>query len=149
MHLCVHQPFKPGLSLNLMATIKKYGLFVMAALYMLAGFNHFWHPATYLKIMPHFIPWPSFCNYITGCLEVLFGALLLSRKTRSMAAWGLIILLILIFPANIQMALDYRREANPLLWAAYLRLPLQAVLIWLAFIYTDWYLSHKQFATLS
>ncbi len=115
----------------------------MGFLYILAGINHFWHPTFYLKIMPHFLPAHKMLNYITGALEIIFGGLLLVKATRNFAAWGLIVLLILIFPANIQMAVDYCKEDNPSMWLAYLRLPLQLILIWWVFIYTDWYLSHR------
>lgn len=72
-------------------------------------------------------------------LEIVFGVLLLFKNTRNMAAWGLVVLLILIFPANIQMTINYTKENHPLLWLSYLRLPLQALLIWWALIYTNWY----------
>jgi uncharacterized membrane protein len=92
--------------------------------------------------MPDFLPLHEQLNYLTGILEVLFAILLLFRVTRSTGAWGLIILLILIFPANIQMAVDYTQEGHPLVWLAYLRLPLQLILIWWVMIYTNWYRSH-------
>jgi uncharacterized membrane protein len=127
--------------------MKRYLLYLMAVLYVLAGVNHFWHPDGYLKIIPHFLPWPKALNYLTGALEALFGLLLLFRVTRSLAAWGLIILLILIFPANIQMAVDYKQEDHSLLWLAYLRLPLQLVLIWMMMINTNWYRLHRAHST--
>ncbi|HZH67515.1 MAG TPA: MauE/DoxX family redox-associated membrane protein [Flavisolibacter sp.] len=122
--------------------MNKILLYVMAVLFVLAGANHFWHPAGYLKIIPPFLPYHEAINYVTGALEILFGALLLFKATRNIAAWGLILLLILVFPANIQMAYDYKQQGHPLLWAAYLRLPLQLLLIWWVLIYTNWYRSH-------
>ncbi|MDB5207862.1 MAG: hypothetical protein JWR72_2937 [Flavisolibacter sp.] len=125
-----------------MTATKKFFLYGMAMLYVLAGVNHFWHPEGYLRLMPDFLPLHEQLNYLTGILEVLFAILLLFRVTRSTGAWGLIILLILIFPANIQMAVDYTQEGHPLVWLAYLRLPLQLILIWWVMIYTNWYRSH-------
>lgn len=119
--------------------MKKYLLYLMAVLYVLAGINHFWHPEGYLKIMPHFLPWHTMLNYLAGALEILFGLLLLFRATRSIGAWGLIVLLILVFPANVQMAVDYTQQGHPLVWLAYLRLPLQLLLIWWAMHYTKFY----------
>ena len=59
--------------------------------------------------------------------------LLLLPTTRKMAAWLIILLLIAIFPANIQMMLHYMDENNPRLWMAVVRLPLQVLLIWWAY----------------
>lgn len=123
--------------------MKKVLLFLTSFLYVLAGVNHFWHPEGYLKIMPRFLPWPEAFNYLAGVLEIVFGVLLLPLYTRSFAAWGLVILLILVFPANIQMAVDYKQQGHPLLWLAYLRLPLQLLLVWWALLYTNFYRSNR------
>jgi uncharacterized membrane protein len=118
-------------------------LYLMAFLYVVAGINHFWHPHTYLKIIPPLLPWHEELNFITGVLEIIFGILLLLHITRNIEAWGLVALLVLIFPANIQMAINYSKEEHPDLWLAYLRLPLQFFLMWWALVYTDWYRSIK------
>lgn len=108
----------------------------MAAAYIASGLNHFFNPKIYLKIMPPWLPWPQFLVAFTGVLEILLGLLLIPELTRRPAAWGLIILLILIFPANVQMMLNYWRAGNPYTWIAVLRLPVQALLIWWAWMYT-------------
>lgn len=108
----------------------------MALAYIAAGLNHFIHPRMYLKIMPPWLPGPQFLVALTGVLEILLGILLLPELTRRPAARGLIILLVLIFPANVQMMLDYWRSGDPYTWAAVLRLPVQALLIWWAWVYT-------------
>ncbi len=110
----------------------------MAALYVMAGINHFVHPAMYIAIMPSFLPVSSSgaLVVISGVCEILFGILLLPPQTRKMAAWGIIALLVAVFPANIQMAVNFYRENNPQTWLAYLRLPLQIVLIIWALLYT-------------
>jgi len=112
-------------------------LYVMALFYIAAGINHFWHPATYLKIIPSFLPWPEAFNYLVGMLEIILGCLLFISALRNLAAWGIILLLVLVFPANIQMTINYFREDHPYLWLAYMRLPLQLFLIWWALRYTD------------
>jgi len=114
-------------------------LYLMAAAYVLAGMNHFWHPGGYLKIMPSYIPAPAVMVAVSGICEILFGLLLLPVSTRIAAAWLIIALLIAIFPANIQMLVNFYRRNNPYLWVAILRLPLQLLLIWWAWLYT-----HKQ-----
>jgi uncharacterized membrane protein len=113
-------------------------LWLMAALYVVAGINHFVHPAVYIAIMPSFLPVSSYSALvvISGICEILFGLLLLPPPTRRVAAWLVIALLLAVFPANIQMALNFSREHNPDTWLAYLRLPLQIVLIIWACRYT-------------
>ena len=56
-----------------------------------------------------------------------------------MAAWLIIIFLIAVFPANIQMALQYYQQHRAGWWLTWLRLPLQGVLIWWAYSFTSRY----------
>jgi uncharacterized membrane protein len=111
-------------------------LYSMAALYLIAGFNHFWHPRMYQRIMPPYIPYHLPMVYISGVCEIAFALLLLPIATRWLAAWLIIALLIAVFPANIQMAIDYSRRHNPYTWLAILRLPVQLVLIFWAWQFT-------------
>lgn len=108
------------------------GLYVMAGLYIVAGILHFVSPRTYLAIMPPYIPNPKRMVDFSGALEILLGIGLLFPQTRTLSAWGLILLLIAIFPANIYMATSgkFRKIPSWLLWA---RLPLQGLLIWWAY----------------
>jgi uncharacterized membrane protein len=115
---------------------KKISLYLMALLYVAAGINHFLNPKIYLGIMPPFLPQPLLLVYISGLFEVLLGLLLLVPATRTLAAWGIIVLLLAVFPANIQMAVNYLQTENPRLWLALLRLPLQGMLIWWAWQFT-------------
>jgi uncharacterized membrane protein len=86
--------------------------------------------------MPPWVPAHSFLVFFSGLLELVLGGLLLPLSTRRLAARGLVILLVLVFPANIQMMIDYSREGHPLLRLAVLRLPLQIPLLWWAYQYT-------------
>ncbi len=116
--------------------MKRGFLYLMAILYMIAGVIHFLHPAQYVAIMPPWLPYPLALVYISGACESVFGLLLIPAATRRIGAWLIIALLIAIFPANIQMMLNYRHAHNPELWATILRLPLQGLLIWWAWVYT-------------
>ena len=116
--------------------MKNTSLYVMSLLYTLAGINHFIHPAFYIRIMPPWLPYHSALVFISGVCEIVFGLLLLLPATRKLAAWLIIGLLIAIFPANIQMMLNYLHNNNPRLWIAIIRLPLQIVLIWWAYSFT-------------
>jgi uncharacterized membrane protein len=116
--------------------MKEIPLYGMAVFYIAAGIYHFVQPTFYRRMMPSWLPWHLPLVYISGVCEILLGIFLFPELTRKSAAWGIIILLVAIFPANIQMMLNFRRKKNPYLWITILRLPLQLVLIWWAWHYT-------------
>lgn len=110
-------------------------LYLMAALYTLAGVNHFRAPRFYLAMMPPFLPYPDLMNNLSGLAEIILGIGLLFPQTRIWAAWGVIALLIAVFPANLYMAIgDKFMRISP--WIRWGRLPIQALLIWWAYQYT-------------
>ncbi len=115
--------------------MKHFFKYLLALLLILAGLNHFINPDIYLQIMPSYLPWHLFLIYLSGLLEVLFGILLCVPALSNMAAWGIILVLVGIFPANLNMALHPDTFNIPvfLLW---LRLPLQGLLIAWAYLYT-------------
>lgn len=114
---------------------KKLSLYIMSGFYFLAGINHFVHPSFYEKIMPPYLTYPLALIYLSGACETGLGLLLLPQKTRRFAAWGIIALLIAIFPANLQMLINYTHQHNPYTWVAILRLPFQLALILWAYVY--------------
>jgi uncharacterized membrane protein len=109
---------------------------LMALAYVAAGINHFLHPDFYLAIMPPWLPAHAMLVAISGVAEIFLGLGILFYPTRRLASWGIIALLIAVFPANVQMAINYYQDGNPRLWLALLRLPLQGLLIWWAWLYT-------------
>jgi uncharacterized membrane protein len=111
-------------------------LYVMALLYILAGVNHFRSPRMYEKIIPPYFPNPQLLNLLSGVLEILFGLGLLLIPTRSIAAWSIIILLFAFFPTHIYMITQPKVRMGLPLWALYLRLPLQLLLVFWSFQYT-------------
>lgn len=118
--------------------VKRALLIPMAAFYVIAGLNHFRDPAFYLQIMPPWLPWHLPLVWISGVAEVALGLAVLPRPTRRWAAWGIVALLVAVFPANLHMALnDVPIDGEHLpTWALWLRLPLQGLLIAWAFGYT-------------
>jgi uncharacterized membrane protein len=109
---------------------------LMAAFYIYAGVRHFRYPAFYLRMMPPYLPAHEWLNYISGAAEIILGLLLLVPRWSRWAAWGVIALLVAVFPANMQMALHPEQftEFRPVF--LYLRLPLQLVLIAWAYWHT-------------
>ncbi len=117
--------------------MKKISLVAIITVYILAGINHFIHPEFYRKIMPPSLPYHDHLIYISGLFEIIFAILLIFKNTRNLAAWGIIALLIAIFPANIQMLINYIHQHHPATWLAIVRLPLQLLLIWWAYTFTN------------
>jgi uncharacterized membrane protein len=103
---------------------------VLAVFFVVAGANHFRTPAIYLAMMPAWVPAPPAVNAIVGVAELLGGLGLLFAPTRRAAGWGLIALLVAIFPANVHVALQGRMPGFDFLpLTLWLRLPFQAVFI--------------------
>ena len=86
--------------------------------------------------MPSRLPYSNLIVAVSGACEIFFAILLLPIISRPFAAWAIILLLVAIFPANLQMTINYYQKSNPGLWLAILRLPLQVALIYWAHIYT-------------
>lgn len=102
------------------------------------GILHFAVSDPFVKMMPPYLPHHLELVYISGFFEILGGIGLLVPFVSQAAAWGLILLFIAVFPANINMAvnnidLSGIPDSSLLRWA---RLPLQAVLIAWAWQYT-------------
>jgi uncharacterized membrane protein len=112
------------------------GRIILAIFFIAAGCMHFLIPQTYIKIMPPFLPAPRLIVQLSGVAEILGGLGLFLPSTRQAAAWGLVALLIAVFPAHIYMVVDHTRFASIPLWALWLRLPLQLPLIYWAWLYT-------------
>ncbi|WP_254244932.1 DoxX family membrane protein [Hymenobacter sp. BRD67] len=104
----------------------RYGL---ALLFVGAGLLHFIRPETYLRIMPPALPAPRLLVLLSGAAEVAGGLGLLLPATRRLAAWGLLALLVAVFPANVYMLTIFEKLHIPA-WLAWARLPLQPLLMW-------------------
>lgn len=119
--------------------IKIGSMYLMAVGMIYIGIVHFLDPDFFLKIMPPYLPWHLELVYISGFFEILLGILLLIKSYRTYAAWGLILLFLAVYPANIYLAFNEAPqkalEISPFL-ASWVRLPIQFVLIALAYWYT-------------
>jgi uncharacterized membrane protein len=105
---------------------------LLAVFFVIAGVMHFVKPELYAAIVPPWLPNAPLLVALSGGFEIVGGVGVLSPFTRRVAGWGLIALLIAVFPANVQMLhLAYVFNAS-ILWKAALwfRLPLQLPVIW-------------------
>lgn len=118
--------------MSLIKTISKYLLVIFM---ITAGIMHFANPAFFLKIMPPYLPLHKELVLVSGVCEVLLGVLLLIPKCTHLAAWGIVALLIAVFPANVYL---FQHQdilpASPIIHL--LRLPLQGGFILWAYWHT-------------
>jgi len=118
--------------MNRTKTASKY---LLAIFMVVAGTMHFVRTEFYLTIMPSYVPLHREAVYLSGFLEIALGLLVLVPRFSQLAAWGIIALLIAVFPANIYL---YQHQellpAPPLLHL--FRLPLQGVFILWAYWHT-------------
>jgi uncharacterized membrane protein len=119
-----------------MPRLKTVMRFTLGGLFVLAGILHFLSPDKYLRIMPPYLPWHPELVAVSGAFEVALGVLLLIPRVSALAAWGLIALLIAVFPANIHMAINTELFPEFPPTALWIRLPLQGVLIAWAYWFT-------------
>ena len=108
-------------------------IIIMSIFYVGIGIKHFTNPMWFVKIVPPILPYKLSLVYISGFFEILFGTMLLFPYTRYVAAWGLIMLLIAVFPANIYLAMTNGAALNTTPLIAWGRLPFQFVFIGIAY----------------
>ena len=86
-----------------MKKFKFFTIIILSLFYVNVGITHFTNPEFFLGIMPPYIPFHDFFVYLSGFFEVLFGLMILFKKTRYYGGIGLLCLLIAVFPANIYL----------------------------------------------
>ena len=111
-------------------------IYLMGIGYIWVGVQHFIDTSFFLKIMPPSFPFHKESVYVSGVLEIIFGSGIIIKKTRFYASWGIILLLIAVYPANIYLA--FSEDAQKAIgvssfFASWVRLPIQFALIALAY----------------
>ena len=119
---------------------KAAALLLASASYIVVGVLHFvpegliakdiiaLNQELFVRMIPAYLPYPLALVWISGAFEILGGLGLLVPRTRRFSSWGIIALLIAVYPANINMMLnpeDFADLASPL--ALYIRMPFQFV----------------------
>ena len=113
--------------------LKFITILIMSCFYMNVGVKHFVEPEWFLQIMPPNFPHHYQAVYWSGFFELLFGFLLINPKTRFIAGWGIIFVMITVFPANLYLAVTDGAAMNISKELAWGRLPFQYMFIGLAF----------------
>ncbi len=122
-----------------MIVVKRVLLWLMGAFYVAAGANHFLDAEFYRPMMPPYLPAHDLLIQLSGVAEVVLGVAVLIPSLQRLAAWGIVALLIAVFPANLHVALNDVPIGGASegygIWN-WVRLPLQALLIAWAWWYT-------------
>lgn len=111
------------------------GLRIQGLFYVAQGINHFWHSEMMVRLMPTHYSHPYGLVLLSGVAEIVGGVGLLVERTRRVAAWGIILMLVVYFDVHIFMVRHAERFAAIPLWVLWVRIPLQFLLIGWAWIY--------------
>ena len=104
---------------------------ILAIFFTCAGILHFVAAPMYVKIMPPYLPAPLELVYISGVFEILGGIGILIPFLQIPAGYGLVALMVAVFPANINMVVNYAQIGFDFpLFLLWVRLPMQGLLIW-------------------
>ena len=101
-----------------------------------AGMFHFVRPQLYIRIMPPYFPAHSTLVLLSGIAEMVLGFMLLNPETQQLAAWGIIIMLLLFLTVHTHMLRNEEASMNLPKWVLWLRIPLQFLLIYWVYQYT-------------
>ena len=110
-------------------------LYLMAFIYILAGFFHFLKPKIYLRIMPRYLPAHKTLVYLSGAVEIGLGLGLCFPATKNWAIYGIILMLIIFLLIHFYMLTSKKADAGIPVWALIARIPLQFFLMWWAYFY--------------
>jgi uncharacterized membrane protein len=119
-----------------MKAVKVVVRLLFGAFFVVAGVTHFTNRDFFTSIVPPYLPWPEMLVYVSGVAEIVIGVMLMVPAASQLAGWAAIALLIAVFPANIHMAMNPQLYPDVSLPALLIRLPLQGVLIALAYWFT-------------
>ena len=120
---------------KLIHKFKIFSIYTIALFYISAGVTHFTNYDFFEAIVPPVLVFKSEIVYVSGVIEIVLGLLLCFKKTRHQAAWGIVLLLIVIFPANLYLCFyDVPKEALGISKnQAFIRLPFQIPLLIIAY----------------
>ncbi|PSG86282.1 DoxX family protein [Aurantibacter aestuarii] len=111
-------------------------LYLMAAMYIFAGIMHFIKPKAYLRIMPKYLPNPKSLVFFSGVAEILLGFALIIPVLKTLAIYGVILMLTIFLLVHFYMLSGKKAAAGIPKWILILRIPLQFGLMYWAY----WYL---------
>ena len=129
------QPINSEYWSELIDKFKIFSIYTIALFYISAGVTHFTNYDFFEALVPPVLVFKSEIVYVSGLIEIVLGLLLCFKKTRHKAAWGIVLLLIIVFPANLYLCFsDVPQEALGIsINQAFIRLPFQIPLLIIAY----------------
>ncbi|MEL6812997.1 MAG: hypothetical protein AAFP76_16855 [Bacteroidota bacterium] len=109
--------------------------YLLGLLFVVAGVTHFTKSHWYERVIPPYIPNHKSVVLVSGIIEMILGFMLLNSDSQSMAAWSIMVLMVLFLPVHIHMLQDEKASLKLPKWLLILRLPLQFGLIYWAYQY--------------
>ncbi|TBV27553.1 MULTISPECIES: DoxX family protein [Flavobacteriaceae] len=110
-------------------------LYLMAAIYVFAGFMHFIKPKMYMRIMPRYLPNHKLLVLLSGIAEIALGIALCIPVLKTTAIYGIIAMLVVFLLVHFYMLSGEKASAGIPKWILILRIPLQFVLMYWAWSY--------------
>ncbi len=129
-----------------MKILKKVSLVILIIGYLVAGVNHFRVPVTYIHIIPHYIPFPKLVNILAGFSEILFGLMLIFKRTRIFVAWCIILMLIAFIPVHIDMVIKAPFQLGSLMVTPFIAWVRLVVLQPLLVLWAWWYAKENRYS---
>ena len=117
--------------------IYPWHLYLMSAMYILAGLFHFIKPKMYMRIMPKYLPSHKALVLLSGLGEILLGIALCFPETKDLAIYGIILMLLVFLLVHFYMLSSEKAGAGIPRWILIVRIPLQFILIWWAWFYIN------------
>lgn len=111
-------------------------LYLMAAMYIVAGLMHFVKPKMYMRIMPRYLPYHKELVFTSGIAEIVLGLGLCFSKTLKFSVYGIVLMLLVFLMVHFYMLSGEKASAGIPKWILILRIPLQFGLMYWAW----WYL---------
>lgn len=108
----------------------KIPIIIISLFFTIGGIAHFVFIDEFISIIPSYLAYPKTLVIISGIFELLGAIGLLFPQTRMLSGYGLIALIMAVFPANINMALHPQQYPNIPELVLWIRLPLQFIFIW-------------------
>lgn len=110
-------------------------LYLMASFYIIAGLLHLMRPKIYRRIIPRCLPYPRALVLLSGLAEIILGIAICFPAWRTQAVYGIILMLMLFLPVHFYMLSSPKAGAGIPVWALILRIPLQFILMYWAYLY--------------
>tara|TARA_B100001179_G_scaffold229320_1_gene214837 strand:- start:3841 stop:4191 length:351 start_codon:yes stop_codon:yes gene_type:complete len=110
--------------------------YLLALLLIIAGVMHFVKPKMYERIIPPYIPSPKAMVQLSGFAEMILGLALLNADSQSWAAWGIILMLLIFLTVHVYMLQNKKASLRLPRWVLIIRIPLQFLLMYWAYLYT-------------